>query len=431
MKENDLNYIKAYVAIFFIGLTFSCIERIEPEAFEFDRLVVVDGVFSDEKRLQEVKLSYTSPVEGTSIVRPLAGASVWVEDDLGGIINYRETSLGIYQTADSLQGLAGRGYKLVFITESGQGKRYESQVEELIQSPGIERFYSRFDQRAVGIDGEEESGLQFFVDTKESPSLSSTFYRFEWNDAVQTKAEFLLRSSWRIADRNLELARVVFFRGNRSVEECFELGFSENLIIANSFSNANSSVLEEPIAFVRFDRLNFMRRYSIEVIQYSIGSRAFNYLRQLKEFNESNGSLFEKQQGFVQGNIKSIDNPDEVVLGYFEVAGVSRMRQFYYPIELGSEFASQFTSMSGFCSEDEIIEIEMPDRAFQSDGTLGFTFPLAFVEGVDAYMFNHATELDTMRGWLNNSLFLHPELKCIDCRQHGGIINARPTYWID
>jgi hypothetical protein len=62
------------------------------------------------------------------------------------------------------------------------------------------------------------------------------------------------------------------------------------------------------------------------------------FYKKLIESTESSGSFFDKQLGTIVGNIKSVENPNEPVLGYFEVAGVRNHRAFFCPSDFDERF---------------------------------------------------------------------------------------------
>ena len=55
------------------------------------------------------------------------------------------------------------------------------------------------------------------------------------------------------------------------------------------------------------------------------------------QISSNNGFLFDIQPGTITGNITSVDDPDEVVLGIFEVVQERRFRRFY----IASDFFHQ------------------------------------------------------------------------------------------
>ena len=57
----------------------------------------------------------------------------------------------------------------------------------------------------------------------------------------------------------------------------------------------------------------------------------YRYWNQIKKINESQGSLFDIQPGIVVGNIRSVENPTETVLGYFDAGVIKTKRVFFVP----------------------------------------------------------------------------------------------------
>ncbi|MFY0602085.1 MAG: DUF4249 family protein [Cyclobacteriaceae bacterium] len=110
---------------------------------------------------------------------------------------------------------------------------------------------------------------------------------------------------------------------------CFESNESNEIIIGNSVGSSKNRVAEQPVNFVSSFTDKHRNRYAIQAKQYAINESAFGFYRKLKESSESGGSLFDQQQGTIAGNIRSLDDPSATVLGYFEVAGVSKLRAFF------------------------------------------------------------------------------------------------------
>ena len=51
----------------------------------------------------------------------------------------------------------------------------------------------------------------------------------------------------------------------------------------------------------------------------------------MQQINESGGDIFEKQPFSIASNIHNINNPDEQVLGYFQVSAVNKKRIYITP----------------------------------------------------------------------------------------------------
>jgi len=68
-------------------------------------------------------------------------------------------------------------------------------------------------------------------------------------------------------------------------------------------------------------------QYSILVNQYSISKREYEFWNNLKQINETGNDIFSSQPYSVINNLHCISNPQERVLGYFQVSAVSQQRK--------------------------------------------------------------------------------------------------------
>jgi len=131
----------------------------------------------------------------------------------------------------------------------------------------------------------------------------------------------------------------------------------------------------------------------------TLSSEAYNYWNALSKQSENQESLYTTQPYQIQGNVQNIHNPDEPVLGYFLVAGVSEQRIFVGRPPLVFHYS--------VCVLDE--------SDYEAMGTLKYTneksWPLYVTMG------------------LSYALAL-PNQKCIDCRLNGGTI-VKPDFWED
>ena len=69
-------------------------------------------------------------------------------------------------------------------------------------------------------------------------------------------------------------------------------------------------------------------RYSILVRQYVLTADAFNFWQQLQRNTEQIGSIFGPQPSEVKGNIHSVSNPAELVVGFIS-AGTMRQQRIF------------------------------------------------------------------------------------------------------
>ncbi len=95
----------------------------------------------------------------------------------------------------------------------------------------------------------------------------------------------------------------------------------------DNLSQGNSSVF--PIRVISRDNPIIRTRYSILVRQFAQSLEAFTFYKILNKFSSSENLFSQNQPGFFSGNLYSVDNQDEKVVGYFDISSVSSKRIFF------------------------------------------------------------------------------------------------------
>ncbi|MEP4534779.1 MAG: DUF4249 domain-containing protein [Cyclobacteriaceae bacterium] len=314
-----------------------CTKPFDTESFDFDKVIVVDGQITDEDKFHEILLSYTYPI-GEDQESPLTGATVWVENGAGQRIDYEELEPGKYLSTISFAGQAGQAYRLFFTTPAG-GK-YASTSSELIPSPPIDSIYAEYavvstDESTFALDG-----AQFFIDSHDE-TQEAKYFRYEWVEDYKISVPFPSFYEY-FFDLGTQWDSTAMRLPDDFVHICYQSGTSASIIIGTSVGTSENRVVEQPVNFVSTETDRLRTRYALQVMQYAVNESAYGFYRKLKESNESTGSLFDKQQGTITGNILSLDNPTETILGFFEVAGVSSKRRFFSPTDIDVRIAPQF-----------------------------------------------------------------------------------------
>ncbi len=116
---------------------------------------------------------------------------------------------------------------------------------------------------------------------------------------------------------------------NQGPPPCIVFGFPDperitliNGDLLNSPGGKSTQVIAKRIVDI-----SFLSRHYFTVRQLSISKDAYDYWRKVRELLNNTGSVFDSPPAPIQGNLYNVNNPDEVVLGYFEVgkAKVSRI----------------------------------------------------------------------------------------------------------
>lgn len=398
--------IIAVVALLIVG----CIEEIERASFTYEKLLVVDANISDQQKAHEVRLSYTSPVDGNldDGSSAVSGARVWVEDSQGNQVDFTENEPGKYASPANFAAEAGKSYAL-FITTS-EGKDYQSAFEELVPAPEITNIYNRFTIEPGDGEATAIPGVQFFIDSDDA-GQSSQFFRYEWTDTHQVIVPYPKKyQAVRDSRGNWVVSEVT-----RDLSECYkETSFAE-LILATSTSTSTGQLREVPVKFSPASVFDVTTMYSIEVTQRAISSEAYSYYRKIELFNESNGTLFDKQQGIIIGNIVSVDDPNENVLGYFEVSGATSKRIFMQLNELDEPVQAYLNRP---CLTNGPIMVE---------GTIN-----DFYEALDVDEGLRGSEISKRSLYelfdvSPSGEYLFGYRLCVDCTRRGSL--GKPAYW--
>ncbi len=384
-----------------------CINPFYPELEKYQTLLIVDARLTDETDVSAyVKLSRSSDIPDEE-PRRVTGAIVTVTDNLGNSAAFTEVSDGIYKTDSTrFTGIPGRTYSINIITPDG--REYASEACTLPRGRGIDTVY--FEKAGQTLDnGEFQEGIRIFADARE-PTENKCFrwsYEEWWKFTVPYPVTHLY-----IDERNVIKIPV-------ENETCYAQRKPELPEIESINPSLNTGIIKKPVHFIASaasDRL--LLRYCIEVSLFAISDEEYEFWRLIKEINTSGGDIFDKQPFPVVTNIHCVSDPEERVLGYFQVCGASRKRIYITPEEIESLGLPEFEYDCGLIMkgpQDYLAEnpptFDFINRSFTAMG-YNFIFPVYIVPGTDL---------------LERLVFTSKE--CSDCSVTGA--PSKPYFWVD
>lgn len=307
-------------------LPIACIDPYKVDVPEGEQLLTVEGIISTGPGPHAITLTrsatYGSVFE--ALIRPVSLATVVVRDNDGNVTFLTEgtDAKGTYFTPLGFRAEVGKSYTLQILT--ADGKLYSSTPERVAEVPPI----SDIQLRTVTIPspGSEfpRSGVQLIAEV-DDPRDQNNFYFWKNGPAVyilETRPDLFTP---RPSDAN----------PNRTPQpkpccvQCFRTEASNNrsLFVTND-DNFNGLTARIPASFIEDNGLRFVNKFRIDLKQYSISQEAYRFLRLVKQQAEISGSIFDPPPATIKGNVISLDNPDEVVLGYF-MAGAETSRRIY------------------------------------------------------------------------------------------------------
>lgn len=331
--------------VFFISiiciLLVSCYDPYTASVESDEKILVVDGMISNEKASYIVSLNYAMPFYSDDASQPVHSAKVTVLDDLGNSFNFNDNGTGDY-SSDPLEftGQPGRTYTLQI--ETIEGEIYESGPQKLIKAYQPDTVYaeadyqqtiSRFNEIIVTVRGgnimaditSETDSLPRFRFTSDlveqyfyalnipppqfDPPLYS-FYCWETDDISQdvnlTGNEYSLNKS------SVNRHEVYFIDDNIYVEgKVYELGSLEPDLSYRGIATT-------------YRRIYNVSHRILYLSQYSLNEETCSYYLSMDAQLRSEGKLFDPIAVQLTGNISCTSDPEKKVYGFFEASGVSR-----------------------------------------------------------------------------------------------------------
>ena len=297
----------------------SCVEEITIESEEYENLLVVDATITNQDIRQEIYLSRTFQFgEETGI--PEENAQVKVIGN--GITHvFEEVAPGTYKTAATFKAEPNVSYQLEI--QTANGNRYTSSQKKLTTITQIGNVYANRIVNDNGVDG-----VAILVDSYD-PTRTSNYYKYSFEETYKIIAPFWAPEDAYIISDDYPNCEVGLKLRPETQRVCYTTEFSNSINLATTIALSEDRLEGHLVRFLSNQDFKISHRYSLLVHQSVISEEAHQYLDKIQSFvNE--GSLFSQlQAGFVVGNINSISNSDEKVIGLFEVSSVTSSRMFF------------------------------------------------------------------------------------------------------
>jgi hypothetical protein len=354
--------------------------------------LVVEGTINTGNDSTIIKLSRTVKIDTTARSTPELHAIVTVESDSHAVYQLYETTPGTY-ASPSLNLPITQQYRLNIVTSDG-GK-YQSDFVETKQSPPID---------SVGYTV-KSNGVQVNLNTHD-PSNHSIYYRWDYVEtwmfhSVYSSAVMLVHSP---------KDSLVYRDQQNQLYTCWQNARSSTIVLGSSAKLTTDVIRDAPITFLSANSERLSARYSILVRQHALSKDAFSYWEQLKKNTEQLGSIFDAQPSQLIGNIHSLNNPSEPVIGFISAGSVSEKRIFIDSRDLPAWAPVDYYS----CKRD----------------TFYFKNPVTGANDVKTYLYSGSyfginaiviPMIEKIIGYTASSR------ECTDCTLRG--VNKAPAFW--
>lgn len=302
--------------LLFVGLIWACEDVYVPEIDDVGSVIVADARIVFGANNNYIALTQSNGFNDNFNEYPaVANCKVHVIDNLGQEFELTEHETGKFYVNFELN--PDKQYKVLI--EQGENI-FESDFEQVPPEPTLDTVYGIAETIDVISGGEsdadnirEAKGVQLYADMISSPELPN--YRFT--------AKKVLEFFWE--EERGQLVFTHYYWSTSVPSGIF------NIAAPPEYSNSNE-IKKHPLFFlpesVELLPDSIMIGWILVLYQHGISEPSYNYYNDLNNQLDSEGRIFDPVYVQARNNLKCINNPEEIILGNFEISNVTEHRYF-------------------------------------------------------------------------------------------------------
>ena len=314
-------------AIYLLPILFlsACVERYYPEGDDvYTGTLVINAQISSIPGDQTIQISRSDRLQYPEFI-PESNCVVEVENEEGGLISFTEESPGYYHgDVPSSFMRFGESYMLRVVTSDGNV--YISDYAELKPPTDINRVYFELESYPTIDPNVNVDGIQFYIDF-EIDQDSSEFMRWEM---VETYEFHNPDYEGYIYGYDRRLKPIPDSLTDR---QCWITGNVNEIYTLDVANMSGTDYTYMPLHFVSNETQRLSHGYSLRVRQHSLNEAAFWYWDELKKNSREGNGLYDRLPSITPSNISNENDPEENILGYFTVSGVTEKQIFVKDVE--------------------------------------------------------------------------------------------------
>jgi hypothetical protein len=312
-----------------------CTIQFNPEIDENKEWLVVEGMITDQNRVNTIKLSRSLLLGKPLVRKPVRGAVVTITDENGEFTTLKESLPGSYSTDSAkFRGRIGGLYSLNIRIINAV---YSTDLLEMKPVPPISSLYYEKVAITASEDSTElEEGCKIYLDSYD-PSKECLFFRWDYTETYEYQVPYDVIN-----------------------KICWVTERSDEILIKNTSLYNQARVSKYPILFITNKTDKLKERYSILVNQYSLNESEYDFWEKVQNISEKVGGLYDITPMAISGNIVCNTNPEETVLGYFSVSAVTRKRLFIHDKFVG------LPNFYTYCATDTLIGV-LPEGSLNNE----------------------------------------------------------------
>jgi hypothetical protein len=387
MFQDRLRHIWLLTVLLVAGM---CRKPYNPPAIKAsNHYLSVDGfINTGVNAISSFTLSRSRNLDDSGADMPELKAQVSIQGSNGnGYALIDSAGNGIYSSAPLNLDLT-QNYQLTITTSDGN--KYLSDFVTQKTSPPIDSVTWKLLKDPVT----NAEVANIYVNSHD-PANNTHYYRWDFLETWQHRS--LYQTIWGVVN-----GLVYPLDSSQMVSNCWSSDHSNDILLGSSI-NLNQDVIAgaQLVSFMDNDPKMDVG-YSILVRQYPLTLDAYNYWLTVQKNSQSLGGLFDLQPSQVNGNIHSITNPGDPVLGYVAASSVQEMRLFIDNDELG----------------------------WKSNPVYSCPMPVIATDPSNVFIFNYPDTSFGLYHYISGPppTMLITRKECLDCTYQGGT-NVKPSYW--
>jgi hypothetical protein len=311
-----------------IMLSSSIIACVEPYDLDYDqtkRILIVDGVLSDNpNNPQTVSIRESIPNGSRNFYLPISGATVEVIVDDSERFRFKDTENGNYLKPVDLIIEEKRQYRLEF--KLADGRSYVSENENFTATSPIDRVYTQLETEGIAKNTGYLPAHSVYIDTQDKPGKGNNYVwswkLFEKKNICQSciNGRYFIDRRTGVGECRDESASIQtedFYNDYQCDGDCWQIFYNTSINAMSDTYVDGNPIIGRLIAKIPIYQYNGAL---LEVKQQSVSPSAFRYLKLLTEQSQNNGGLADTPPAALIGNVRNVNNSKEAVGGYFMVA---------------------------------------------------------------------------------------------------------------
>jgi Domain of unknown function (DUF4249) len=294
--------MKKQVSIFllFVIVLSSCLDEVKLQLRQETEKLIVEGNVSNEIEGTYLRLSLTTQYGYAEDIKPARGVYVEIRDSKNQVFSFRPdpNTTGVYlPDKQDFKGEIGESYSIYLKLQDG--REFSSKPEKILAPVAIKTLSAKFRKT-------NQYGYEVFLDTQD-PKDAENYYRWE------TSGYYVRRS-----------VGIPTGPGDgKAWNRCY-LYAKDRSIRIYSDANTNGSLLaSQPIYFSPYYTVG---KHLIEAKQYTISRSSYAFWRKYQQQQIRTGTIFDPLPATLLGNVVNIKDKNDIAIGYFETAAVSKKR---------------------------------------------------------------------------------------------------------